>query len=52
MVQLADSTEIEVQLPKPPPSVGDRIPLRCEQYQSGKRIFSFDHQEWTISGPR
>jgi hypothetical protein len=44
VVLLTDSTQVEVLLPKPPPQVGDRVPLRCERYASGKRIYSFDRQ--------
>ena len=50
-IMLADSTLIELVISTPLPKVGDRIPLRVEKYQSGKKGYSFDSQKWRISGP-
>lgn len=51
-IMLADSTFIELVLSTPLPAVGDRVPLLVEKYRSGKRVYSFDLQEWKISGPQ
>ena len=51
-IMLADSTLIELVLSTPLPAVGDRIPLRMEKYQSGKRVYTFDLQEWKMTGPQ
>lgn len=51
-IMLADSTLINLVLSTPLPAVGDRIPLRMEKYRSGKRAYTFDLQEWKISGPQ
>lgn len=51
VVMLADSTEIELILATPLPAVGDRVPLRVQQFESGKKSYSFDLQKWQISGP-
>ena len=52
VIMLADSTLIDLVLQTPLPAVGDRIPLRVEEYRSGKKVYTFDLQQWQISGPR
>jgi hypothetical protein len=51
VIQLADSTQIQLVVPTPLPKAGDRVPLRVEVHRSGKRTYSFDAQEWLITGP-
>jgi hypothetical protein len=52
VIMLADSTEIQLVVSTPLPEVGDRIPLRVECFQSGKKAYTFDAQKWRITGPR
>jgi hypothetical protein len=51
VIMLADSTTIQLLVPAPLPQEGDMIPLRVEVFQSGKKSYSFDTQEWIFSGP-
>ena len=50
-IMLADSTMIELVISTPLPAVGDRVPLRFEKFESGKRSYYFNLQKWQISGP-
>nr|MEE4266556.1 hypothetical protein [Candidatus Krumholzibacteria bacterium] len=50
VIMLADSTTIQLLVPAPLPHEGDMVPLRVEVFQSGKKSYSFDTQEWIFSG--
>ena len=50
VIKLADGTSIELLIMPPWPPAGAGVPLRVELYRSGKRSYSFDRQEWLISG--
>lgn len=50
VIQLADSTRLEMVVSSPYPSLGDRVPLQVENYESGKMIYYFDVQRWQMSG--
>ncbi len=50
VIMLADSTTIQLVVPAPLPLEGDMVPLRVEVFQSGKKSYSFDTQEWIFSG--
>ena len=46
----ADSTWVEMQMIKPLPEVGDRLPVIIEHYDNGSKHYSVDWVDWQTHG--
>lgn len=51
IIQLPDSTTVQLRLPIPPPDEGARVPIWAEHYESGRIVWGFDGRKWLIMGP-